>query len=169
MHKVLLTSIAFLAAGVPVTAFAEMTTEEIIDMFPGAQKIEIKRRANTTKVEVLVDGEKIEVTFDNATNQIRKRETERLSDNDLADELDDIEQHNGDTYADEDHEDHDEADDEADDDSDDDRGSSHDSDDDDSDDSDSDDDSDNDDSDDDSDDDGDDDGDDSDDDDGDDR
>jgi len=160
MHKVLLTSIAFLAAGVPVTAFAEMTTEEIIDMFPGAQKIEIKRRANTTKVEVLVDGEKIEVTFDNATNQIRKRETERLSDNDLADELDDIEQHNGDTYADEDH---DEADDEADDDSDDDRGSSHDSDD--SDDSDSDDDSDNDDSDDDSDDDGDD----SDDDDGDDR
>lgn len=166
MHKVLLTSIAFLAAGVPVTAFAEMTTEEIVDMFPGAQKIEIKRRANTTKVEVLVDGEKIEVTFDNATNQIRKRETERLSDNDLADELDDIEQHNGDTYADEDHDEaDDENDDEADDDSDDDRGSSHDSDDDDSD---SDDDSDND-SDDDSDDDGDDDGDDSDDDDGDDR
>ncbi len=162
MHKVLLTSIAFLAAGVPVTAFAEMTTEEIVDMFPGAQKIEIKRRANTTKVEVLVDGEKIEVTFDNATNQIRKRETERLSDNDLADELDDIEQHNGDTYADEDHDEaDDENDDEADDDSDDDRGSSHDSDDDDSD---SDDDSDND-----SDDDSDDDGDDSDDDDGDDR
>ncbi len=161
MHKVLLTSIAFLAAGVPVTAFAEMTTEEIIDMFPGAQKIEIKRRANTTKVEVLVDGEKIEVTFDNATNQIRKRETERLSDNDLADELDDIEQHNGDTYADEDHDEaDDENDDEADDDSEDDRGSSHDSDDDDSDDSDSDDDSDND---------SDDDGDDSDDDDGDDR
>jgi hypothetical protein len=161
MHKVLLTSIAFLAAGVPVTAFAEMTTEEIVDMFPGAQKIEIKRRANTTKVEVLVDGEKIEVTFDNATNQIRKRETERLSDNDLADELDDIEQHNGDTYADEDHDR-----DEADDDSDDDRGSSHDNDDnddnDDSDDSDSDDD----DSDNDSDDDG---GDDSDDDEGDDR
>jgi len=127
-------------------------------MFPGAQKIEIKRRANTTKVEVLVDGEKIEVTFDNATNQIRKRETERLSDNDLADELDDIEQHNGDTYADEDHDR-----DEADDDSDDDRGSSHDNDDnDDSDDSDSDDD----DSDNDSDDDG---GDDSDDDEGDDR
>jgi|GEM_PF-2105524 len=165
MHKVLLTSIAFLAAGVPVTAFAEMTTEEIVDMFPGAQKIEIKRRANTTKVEVLVDGEKIEVTFDNATNQIRKRETERLSDNDLADELDDIEQHNGDTYADEDHDR-----DEADDDSDDDRGSSHDNDDnDDSDDSDSDSDdsdSDDDDSDNDSDDDG---GDDSDDDDGDDR
>ena len=165
MHKVLLTSIAFLAAGVPVTAFAEMTTEEIVDMFPGAQKIEIKRRANTTKVEVLVDGEKIEVTFDNATNQIRKRETERLSDNDLADELDDIEQHNGDTYADEDHDR-----DEADDDSDDDRGSSHDNDDnDDSDDSDSDSDesdSDDDDSDNDSDDDG---GDDSDDDEGDDR
>ncbi|EKE71208.1 hypothetical protein [Celeribacter baekdonensis] len=160
MHKVLLTSIAFLAAGVPITAFAEMTTEEIVDMFPGAQKIEIKRRANTTKVEVLVDGEKIEVTFDNATNQIRKRETERLSDNDLADELDDIEQHNGDTYADEDHDR-----DEADDDSDDDRGSSHDNDD--SDDSDSDDsDSDDDDSDNDSDDDG---GDDSDDDEGDDR
>jgi hypothetical protein len=165
MHKVLLTSIAFLAAGVPVTAFAEMTTEEIVDMFPGAQKIEIKRRANTTKVEVLVDGEKIEVTFDNATNQIRKRETERLSDNDLADELDDIEQHNGDTYADEDHDR-----DEADDDSDDDRGSSHDNDDnDDNDDSDSDSDesdSDDDDSDNDSDDDG---GDDSDDDEGDDR
>ncbi|WP_303704553.1 hypothetical protein [Celeribacter baekdonensis] len=162
MHKVLLTSIAFLAAGVPVTAFAEMTTEEIVDMFPGAQKIEIKRRANTTKVEVLVDGEKIEVTFDNATNQIRKRETERLSDNDLADELDDIEQHNGDTYADEDHDR-----DEADDDSDDDRGSSHDNDDNDDSDSDSDEsDSDDDDSDNDSDDDG---GDDSDDDEGDDR
>ncbi|MBU0644234.1 MAG: hypothetical protein KJ875_08490 [Alphaproteobacteria bacterium] len=167
MHKVLLTSIAFLAAGVPVTAFAEMTTEEIVDMFPGAQKIEIKRRANTTKVEVLVDGEKIEVTFDNATNQIRKRETERLSDNDLADELDDIEQHNGDTYADEDHDEaDDENDDEADDDSDDDRGSSHDSDDSDDSDSDSDDDDSDDDSDNDSDDDG---GDDSDDDEGDDR
>ncbi|AVW90263.1 hypothetical protein [Celeribacter baekdonensis] len=128
MHKVLLTSIAFFAAAVPVSAFAELTTQEIVDMFPGAQKIEIKRRASTTKVEVLVDGEKIEVTFDNATNQIRKRESERLSDNDLADELDDIEQHNGDTYADDDHG-RDEGDDVSDDDdaNDDDHGSSHDS------------------------------------------
>ncbi|WP_417268527.1 hypothetical protein [Celeribacter baekdonensis] len=133
MHKVLLTSIAFFAAAVPVSAFAELTTQEIVDMFPGAQKIEIKRRASTTKVEVLVDGEKIEVTFDNATNQIRKRESERLSDNDLADELDDIEQHNGDTYADDDHG-RDEGDDVSDDDdasdddaSDGDHGSSHDS------------------------------------------
>ena len=143
MHKVLLTSIAFFAAAVPVSAFAELTTQEIVDMFPGAQKIEIKRRASTTKVEVLVDGEKIEVTFDNATNQIRKRESERLSDNDLADELDDIEQHNGDTYADDDHgrdegddvsDDDDANDDDANDDdandddaNDDDHGSSHDS------------------------------------------
>lgn len=111
MRKLILTTTALIALGT-TAAFAELTTEQIVDMFPGASKIEIKRGATTTKVEVIIGNEKIEVTFDNATDAELKRETATLSETDLAEEFDDS--------SDDDMEDDDDEDEDDDDDSDDD-------------------------------------------------
>ena len=46
-------------------AMADLTTQEIVDMFPGAQKIEIQRGLTTTKVEVtMVAREPVEPHFE---------------------------------------------------------------------------------------------------------
>lgn len=78
MRKTLLTTVALMAF-TPLAAFAELSTDDIVALFPGAQKIEIKRGLTQTKVEVYVNGEKIEVVYDNATDEEVKRETETLS------------------------------------------------------------------------------------------
>lgn len=82
MRKLLL-STALIVSLSPVAAMAKMTTQEIVDMFPGAERIEIKRGVRATKVEVIVNGEKVEVTFDNVTNEERSRETRRLTEQEV--------------------------------------------------------------------------------------
>ncbi len=83
MRKLLLTTTALLSLTTGA-AFAELSTQQIADMFPGAAQIEIKRGLTTTKVEAIVGAEKIEVIFDNATDAVLKREVETLSGDDLA-------------------------------------------------------------------------------------
>jgi len=87
MRKLILTTAAVLAFGTS-SAFAALSTEEIVAMFPDAQKIEIKRGLSTTKVEVTTGGEKIEVVYDNATNAELTRETGTASPGDSASGID---------------------------------------------------------------------------------
>jgi hypothetical protein len=77
MRKLLLTSTAIFALGA-TAAFAELTSDQIVALFPGAQKIEIKRGETTTKVEVIVGTQKIEVIFDNLTDAELKREVTEI-------------------------------------------------------------------------------------------
>ena len=60
-------------------ALADLTTESIVAEFATAQKIEIKRGAFTTKIEVIIDGVKIEYTFNNTTLEEVKREVYTLT------------------------------------------------------------------------------------------
>lgn len=78
MRKIALTTAALLAMTV-TTAHAELTQDQIVAMFPGAQKIEIKRGLTTTKVEVIIDGQEVEIYFDNATDEELRRETKTLT------------------------------------------------------------------------------------------
>ncbi|SFJ94747.1 hypothetical protein [Celeribacter neptunius] len=83
MRKFLLSS-ALVVALSPVAATAELSTQEIVDMFPGAQRIEIKRGIRATRVEVYMNGEKLETSFDNETNEQTRRETRRLGNAELS-------------------------------------------------------------------------------------
>lgn len=78
MRKIALTTAALLAMTV-TAAHAELTQDQIVAMFPGAQKIEIKRGLTTTKVEVIIDGQEVEVYFDNATDEELRRSVHVLS------------------------------------------------------------------------------------------
>ena len=60
-------------------ALADLTTESIVAEFATAQKIEIKRGAFTTKIEVIIDGVKTEYTFNNTTLEEVKREVYTLT------------------------------------------------------------------------------------------
>lgn len=79
MKKLLLSTAAALLLG--TAAHAELTTEQIVALFPNAVKIEITRGFTTTKVEALVYdvdtgmGAKVEVVYDNGTDAELSRET----------------------------------------------------------------------------------------------
>jgi hypothetical protein len=123
MRKLLITTTALFAL-MSGAAYAELTTEQIVDMFPGAAKIEIERGATTTKVEAIIGNQKIEVVFDNATDAELSRETKTLTDDDLAGEVGDhsIDDDNGDDDSSDDDDDSDDDDSSDDDSGDDDSG-----------------------------------------------
>jgi hypothetical protein len=100
-------------------ALADLTTESIVAEFATAQKIEIKRGAFTTKIEVIIDGVKTEYTFNNTTLEEVKREVYTLT----AEEIEELKTDYGIEveYDDDDDRDDDDDDDDLDDDRDDDR------------------------------------------------
>lgn len=128
MKKLLLTT-----ACLSLTAsagFAELTNQQIVDMFPGATKIEIERGATTTEVEAIVGSQKFEVVFDNVTDQELTREVKTLTEQQQADETDDsgdLEDDSSDDDGDDGDDNEDDSDDNEDD-SDDDHGDDHDAD-----------------------------------------
>ena len=97
-------------------ALADLTTESIVAEFATAQKIEIKRGAFTTKIEVIIDGVKTEYTFNNTTLEEVKREVYTLT----AEEIEELKTDYGIEVEYDDDDDRDDDDDDRDDDRDDD-------------------------------------------------
>jgi hypothetical protein len=126
MRKLLLTTTAMLSLSAGA-AFADLSTEALVAMFPDASKIEISRGLLTTKVEAIVGDQQFEMIFDNATEEVIKSEVYTLSEEELADELNDDDDDEDEDDDDDEDEDEDEDDDDDDDDSDeDDHGDDHD-------------------------------------------
>ena len=84
MKKLILSTTALvMLSGSAALALDNLDTDTIVAEFSTAQRIEIKRGLFRTRVEVLIDGQWIEVVYDNATVDEVSREVEELSDEDL--------------------------------------------------------------------------------------
>lgn len=114
MRKLIFMTTALVSMG-GSAVLAAPTTDEIVAMFPGAERLEIGRGFRYTQVEVTRDGETIEVTIDNRTGEAvrhHRGEDQSDEDDDSTDEEDTTEDSSEDA-SDDDSSDDDVTDDEA--------------------------------------------------------
>ena len=83
MKKTLLATAALIAMSTSAFALTDLSAASLSAEFPTAQKIEVNRGLFRTKVEVIIDGQKIEIFYNNTTLQEVTRRTKTVSGSDV--------------------------------------------------------------------------------------
>ena len=87
LRKLILSTTALIALSV-TAARADLTNDQIAQMFTGASHVMVYRGATTTKVEALIGDQVVEVVFNNADNTEISRETRAATLSDLNPSID---------------------------------------------------------------------------------
>lgn len=83
MKKTLLATAALIAMSTSAFALTDLSAASLSAEFPTAQKIEVNRGLFRTKVEVIIDGQKIEIFYNNTTLEEVTRRTKTVSGSDV--------------------------------------------------------------------------------------